>query len=81
MATVLAWSLLVTCAVGVVGAPLLVWALASGFRQTPQSFEAAVFMTRWMFPYIGFMSLVALVGRRAQHLAASSRCRPSRRCC
>jgi len=39
---------------------VLVWALASGFKQDPHSFEAAVFMTRWMFPYIGFMSLVAL---------------------
>jgi putative peptidoglycan lipid II flippase len=28
--------------------------------QDPQGFEAAVLMTRWMFPYIGFMSLVAL---------------------
>jgi hypothetical protein len=26
----------------------------------PAGFEAAVFMTRWMFPHIGFMSLVAL---------------------
>jgi putative peptidoglycan lipid II flippase len=60
VATVLAWSLLVTCALGVAAAPVLVWALASGFKQTPHSFEAAVFMTRWMFPYIGFMSLVAL---------------------
>jgi putative peptidoglycan lipid II flippase len=60
VATLLAWALLVTCALGVAGAPVLVWALASGFKQTPQSFEAAVFMTRWMFPYIGFMSLVAL---------------------
>ena len=39
---------------------MLVWALASGFKQTPHSFEAAVLMTRWMFPYIGFMSMVAL---------------------
>lgn len=60
VATLLFWALLLTCAVGVAGAPLLVWALASGLRQDPQSFEAAVFMTRWMFPYIGFMSLVAL---------------------
>ncbi len=60
VATVLAWALLVTCAIGVAGAPLLVWALASGFKQEPGSFEAAVFMTRWMFPYIGFMSMVAL---------------------
>lgn len=60
VATVLAWTLLVTCVLGVAGAPVLVWALASGFRQTPQGLEAAVLMTRWMFPYIGFMSMVAL---------------------
>lgn len=60
VATVLAWSLLATCIVGVVGAPLLVWALASGFQQSPHSFDATVLMTRWMFPYIGFMSMVAL---------------------
>ena len=60
VATVLAWTLLVTCALGVIGAPVLVWALASGFKQTPHSFEATVLMTRWMFPYIGFMSMVAL---------------------
>lgn len=59
VATVLAWSLLLTCAIGVAGAPWLVWALASGLQKDPHSFEAAVFMTRWMFPYIGFMSLVA----------------------
>ncbi|HSH90880.1 MAG TPA: murein biosynthesis integral membrane protein MurJ [Ramlibacter sp.] len=60
VATVLAWSLLVTCVIGVAAAPILVWALASGFKQSPHSFDAAVLMTRWMFPYIGFMSLVAL---------------------
>ncbi|HEY0885470.1 MAG TPA: murein biosynthesis integral membrane protein MurJ [Ramlibacter sp.] len=60
VATALAWALLVTCIVGVAGAPVLVWALASGFQKNPGSFEAAVLMTRWMFPYIGFMSMVAL---------------------
>jgi putative peptidoglycan lipid II flippase len=60
VATVLFWALLATCVLGVAGAPVLVWALASGFKQDPRSFEAAVLMTRWMFPYIGFMSLVAL---------------------
>ncbi len=29
-------------------------------RQTPEAFDAAVLMTRWMLPYIGFMSMVAL---------------------
>jgi len=60
VATVLFWILLLTCVVGVAGAPVLVWALASGLQKDPQALEAAVLMTRWMFPYIGFMSLVAL---------------------
>ena len=58
--TLLTWALLLTCVAGVAAAPVLVWAMASGLKQEPRSFEAAVFMTRWMFPYIGFMSLVAL---------------------
>jgi putative peptidoglycan lipid II flippase len=60
VATILAWTLLFTCAIGVVGAPLLVLALASGFQRHPEGFQSAVLMTRWMFPYIGFMSMVAL---------------------
>lgn len=60
VATLLAWALLLTCVAGVAAAPVLVWAMASGLKQEPRGFEAAVFMTRWMFPYIGFMSLVAL---------------------
>ena len=60
VATLLTWALLLTCVLGVAGAPVLVWMMASGLQQEPRGFEAAVFMTRWMFPYIGFMSLVAL---------------------
>ncbi|WP_395060609.1 murein biosynthesis integral membrane protein MurJ [Polaromonas sp.] len=60
VATLLAWALLLTCVIGVAAAPVLVWMMASGLKQDPRGFEAAVFMTRWMFPYIGFMSLVAL---------------------
>ena len=60
VATLLTWALLLTCIIGVAAAPLLVWAMASGLQQQPQGYEAAVFMTRWMFPYIAFMSLVAL---------------------
>lgn len=59
IATVLAWALLIFSILGVLAAPWLVWAMASGLRQGP-GFDAAVTMTRWMFPYIGFMSLVAL---------------------
>jgi putative peptidoglycan lipid II flippase len=59
-ATVLAWALLVTSVLGVLGAPFLVWLMASGLQSSPAGFEVAVVMTRWMFPYIAFMSLVAL---------------------
>ncbi|MFG6449441.1 murein biosynthesis integral membrane protein MurJ [Roseateles sp. BYS180W] len=58
VATVLTWALTLTCVLGVVGAPLLVWLLGAGLADAPQ--EAAVVMTRWMFPYIGCMSLAAL---------------------
>ncbi|MFW2355781.1 murein biosynthesis integral membrane protein MurJ [Hydrogenophaga sp.] len=58
IATVLAWALTFTCVLGVLGAPVLVWAMASGLSD--EGFNAAVFMTRWMFPYIAFMSFVAL---------------------
>jgi len=52
--------LALTCFLGVVGAPVLVWALASGLSASGAGHDAAVWMTRLMFPYIGFMSMVAL---------------------
>jgi putative peptidoglycan lipid II flippase len=60
VATVLAWALLLLSILGVLGAGGLVWAMASGLKQEPRGYEVAVVMTRWMFPYIAFMSLVAL---------------------
>ncbi|MDP2004929.1 MAG: murein biosynthesis integral membrane protein MurJ [Rubrivivax sp.] len=54
--TVLAWALILTCVIGVAGAPVLVWVMGSGLER----FDVAVMLTRWMFPYIGFMSMVAL---------------------
>jgi putative peptidoglycan lipid II flippase len=59
-ATVLSWAVAALSIVGVAAAPLLVWAMASGLQQSPRGFDVAVVMTRWMFPYIAFMSLVAL---------------------
>jgi putative peptidoglycan lipid II flippase len=56
VASVLAWALLVTCVIGMVGAPVLVWLIGSGLAE----FDLAATMTRWMFPYIAFMSMVAL---------------------
>ena len=58
VATVLAWALVAICIAGIAAAPVLVWLLASGFA--PATEHAAVAMTRWMFPYIGCMSMVAL---------------------
>jgi putative peptidoglycan lipid II flippase len=55
VATILFWALLVTCVMGVLAAPWVVWLLASGLAE----FDGAVVMTRLMFPYIGFISLVA----------------------
>jgi putative peptidoglycan lipid II flippase len=56
VATVLFWALLVTVALGMLATPVVVWLMASGLKE----FDGAVTMTRWMFPYIGFISLVAL---------------------
>ena len=56
VATILFWILVLTCIVGVVAAPLLVWSMASGLQQ----FDGAVMLTRLMFPYIGLISLVSL---------------------
>lgn len=61
VATLLTWTLLALSVAGVVGAPLLVWAMASGLEASG-GFGPAVTMTRWIFPYIAFMSLVALCG-------------------
>lgn len=44
---------------GVAFAPVVVWLIASGFKSSPETFDLAVFLTRCMFPYIIFMSLVS----------------------
>ena len=54
--TVLFCALVLTCIAGVIAAPLIVWLMASGLAR----FDEAVVMTRIMFPYIGFISLVSL---------------------
>ena len=44
---------------GIAFAPVVVWLIASGFKNNPETFDLAVFLTRCMFPYIIFMSLVS----------------------
>ena len=45
---------------GTLGASGLVYAFASGFAERPDQMEMAVSLTRWMFVYVFFISLVAL---------------------
>jgi putative peptidoglycan lipid II flippase len=61
VASGLFWVLLAVSVLGVAGAPWLVMAIATGFRDSA-SFGIATLLTRWMFPYILFMSLVACFG-------------------
>jgi putative peptidoglycan lipid II flippase len=56
VASVLFYALVLTCLAGIVAAPVVVWLMASSLAE----FDAAVVMTRLMFPYIGFISLVSL---------------------
>lgn len=62
VATLLTLVLLGVSALGVVLAPVLVYLSAPGFAASPQKFELTVALTRLTFPYILFMSLVALAG-------------------
>ncbi|MFC3108288.1 murein biosynthesis integral membrane protein MurJ [Undibacterium arcticum] len=62
VATVMIWAMLLTCVAGIVAAPTVVYFIATGQSANADAYEATVRMTRWMFPYIGFMSFVALSG-------------------
>ena len=53
---------LVITAIGVVAAPVLIYLSAPGFAADPEKFALTVQLTRITFPYILFMSLVALSG-------------------
>ena len=52
--------LLAVSVLGIVGAPLLVSIVATGFLDDPDKFDAAVSATRITFPYLFFISLVAV---------------------
>ncbi|WP_291993757.1 murein biosynthesis integral membrane protein MurJ [Candidatus Accumulibacter sp. ACC003] len=53
---------LAVTAAGMAGASLLVYVSAPGFASDPEKFALTVQLTRITFPYILFMSLVALAG-------------------
>ena len=62
VATLLLLALVAITLLGMVGAPLLVYLSAPGFTGEPDKFALTVRLTRITFPYILFMSLVALAG-------------------
>ncbi|HEY0846414.1 MAG TPA: murein biosynthesis integral membrane protein MurJ [Noviherbaspirillum sp.] len=62
VATVLMWALMLTCLIGIAGAPVIVYFIATGLKSSPEAFTMSVVMTRFMFPYIAFMAFVALAG-------------------
>lgn len=53
-------TLIATVAIGIVAAKYIVVAFASGFADEPYKIQLATTLTRWMFPYVFFISLVAL---------------------
>lgn len=62
VASLLSMALFAVTAIGIATAPVLVWLSAPGFTAEPGKFELTVTLTRITFPYIIFMSLVALSG-------------------
>jgi len=60
VSTVLFVALLVTAALGMAAAPLIVYLTAPGFAADPEKFALTSLLLRITFPYIAFISLVAL---------------------
>jgi putative peptidoglycan lipid II flippase len=58
--TLLSIILVIVCILGIIFAPAIVAVIGFGFAKHHGQFEFAVFLTRLMFPYIFFISLVAL---------------------
>ncbi|WP_373991166.1 murein biosynthesis integral membrane protein MurJ [Duganella sp. BuS-21] len=58
VANTLVWATLIVTIVGMIASPLFIYLIASGLEE----FDAAVWMTRVMFPYITFMAFVAMAG-------------------
>ena len=58
VANTLVWATLIVTVLGMIASPLFIYLIATGLKE----FDAAVWMTRVMFPYISFMAFVALAG-------------------
>ena len=60
--TLLAVTLFVIMLIGIIAAPLIIYVSAPGFLNEPDKFTLTVDLLRITFPYIFFISLVALAG-------------------
>jgi putative peptidoglycan lipid II flippase len=58
---VFVWVLLAFSALAMLAMPGIVWLLAGEYRQVPGKFELAVTLSRVTFPYLGLVSLVAML--------------------
>ncbi|WP_310467054.1 murein biosynthesis integral membrane protein MurJ [Sphingomonas sp.] len=54
-------ALLLVTVIFEIAMPGVLWLVASSYAETPGKFELAVELTRWTFPYLLFISLVALL--------------------
>ncbi len=59
--SVFVWVLLGFSAVAMLAMPAIVWVLASEFEKVPGKFELTVTLSRITFPYLGLISLVAML--------------------
>lgn len=62
MFSIMLWALLVFTIIMQIAMPFVMLGLAPGFTKNPEQFDLAVYLTRITFPYLFFISLVALLG-------------------
>jgi putative peptidoglycan lipid II flippase len=58
---VFVWVLLAFSAVAMIAMPAIVWLLAGEYQSVPGKFELSVTLSRITFPYLGLVSLVAML--------------------
>jgi putative peptidoglycan lipid II flippase len=58
---VFVWVLLAFTALAMIAMPAIVWVLASEYQNVPGKFELSVTLSRITFPYLGLVSLVAML--------------------
>lgn len=59
--SVFVWVLLIFSALAMLLMPAIVWALASEYEKVPGKFDLTVLLSRLTFPYLGFISLMAML--------------------